>query len=93
MKWINNKKGFGFIIREDEADTSVSLAKAKSLAEIRKNSRVLAQATRCLSIFSNLPNEILIKIAGHTKTTFIHSQEEAEKIANSYFAKPTNRLK
>ncbi|MBA2653475.1 MAG: hypothetical protein H0U71_00210 [Gammaproteobacteria bacterium] len=58
--------------------------------EIRKNSQLLAQATRHPSnfIFASLPRELLCKIAGHTKISQDQEQADAEKIAQAFFNRP-----
>ena len=61
----------------------------KSYGELRKSSRILAQGARTDSLFANLPKEICIKIAGHTKSQDVHVQEKAEEIANKHFNKPS----
>lgn len=61
----------------------------KSYSEIRKNSRMLAQGKREKnSIFSTVPDELLIKIAAHTGNSKHHEQKEAEDIAYANFGKP-----
>lgn len=57
--------------------------------EIKKNASTLVMLAKSeYSLFSKLPDEILVKIAGHTRLPSVHSQEEAEKIAIKHLNKP-----
>lgn len=60
----------------------------KSFAEVRKNARILAQGRRQGSLFATLPDELLHKIAAHTKKPGATTQEEAEAIAKEHLKKP-----
>ncbi|KTC97715.1 ankyrin repeat domain-containing protein [Legionella erythra] len=60
----------------------------KSFAEVRKNARILAQGKRQGSLFATLPDELLNKIAAHTKEPGTPTQEEAEAIAKEHLKRP-----
>lgn len=66
--------------------------KVKSHAEIRKNARVIAQASRTNTgpfFFKELPAELQIKIASFTGNPLTHNEEESEKIAYENLGKPS----
>ena len=72
----------------DKTKALMNHPRLTSSIEIRKNARILAQGVRGGSIFSTLPTELLIKIAGHTGTPRSHSTEDAEEIARQNLGKP-----
>lgn len=62
-----------------------------TLAEIRKNARVLSQGKRDPnSLFSSLPDEIATKIAAHTRGKEM-SQEDAEEVARKNYDRPPTK--
>lgn len=64
--------------------------KAQSLAEIRKNSRILAQGLRdnC-SLFKSLPKELAVEIAALTGNPAVHDEKESKNIALQNLGKPS----
>ena len=95
--WYNEKKGFGFIASEidesalhrrihREIDNSLMKSINKSQSEIIKNAKLLKQAKRTSNFFFMLPNEILTKIVVQTKTSDLHLDKDAEKLAMEYLS-------
>jgi hypothetical protein len=81
-----------------EAEEAVRLLhalKKTSHAEIRKNSRLIAQGNRSsvdnqFSFFSALPPEIGVKIAALTGNSRVHNKEKAGEIAREHYSRPSN---
>jgi ankyrin repeat protein len=82
---------------EQKIGLKVQEAQADSFVEIRKNARMLAQGRRtdsCFngtgSLFSRLPEDVLMHIAADTQTTSTswQSRKEAEDIAAAHLCKP-----
>lgn len=57
-------------------------------AEIRKNARILNQATRSPGLFAMVPDQILVKVAAHTTQHDNYELDAAEVIAQKYCARP-----
>ncbi|EHL28964.1 hypothetical protein [Legionella drancourtii] len=56
-----------------------------SHAEIRKNARILAQGKRTNSFFQDVPNEVLVTIAGFTGNPEAHDEQASQDIAYNNF--------
>lgn len=70
----------------------LSSASGKSYAEIRKNARILAQASRTgtgPSFFKDISPELQIKIAGFTGDPLVHDEKMSEHIAYENLGKPS----
>jgi len=64
----------------------------KSTATIRQTARFFHQGTHGVnenSDLNKLPNEILLKIAGDTRTADTHSDRQIEQIATEGFNRPS----
>jgi hypothetical protein len=66
------------------------LAHEKSIAEIRKNARVLSLAHEedSCTFFEKIGPETLIEIAGFTGDPMIHTKKQAKNIAYQFFGRP-----
>lgn len=77
------------VARQKQIEVQKNL-KIISLTEIRKNSRVLAQACRTnTSFFAWLPKELNCRISAITGNSNVHDEVTSAKIALDNFCKPT----
>lgn len=67
----------------------LSTVEVKSYVEICKAARIIAQGSRSPgSLFSNMSDEVMVKIAGHARHSGGQTQKEAEDVAYKKLGKP-----